>query len=70
MGQFDLETVAVGCDRTDIDGRQRLPSEAFEASGRVAEGHAGDHSGVEAAPEGEQQSGQRPIDDANAARVA
>ena len=70
VGELDLKTVAVGPNLPEIDGLQRRAPKALEATGRIAEGHAGDPLHVLGRAKAEDEAGERPVDYANAALVA
>src|SRR5512145_1094496 len=44
VGHLDLKAVAIGAHGIDVDALKRPPAKTLVASGRIGDGHAGDHS--------------------------
>ena len=59
---LDLEAVAVGSDRIEIDALQRAPTKTLETAGRVADRHAGDPLDILRGAHAEHETLQRPVD--------
>ena len=70
IGQLDLEGVALGVDRVQVDRLEHRAAEALEAAGEVADGDAEQQPRIERAAGGDGAAHGAPVLDAAAGHVA
>lgn len=69
IGGLDLEGIAIRGERAAKDGGKGRAAETFVARGRIHHGQARQQADVKASAVAEEESAQRPIEDAHAALV-
>src|SRR5581483_733358 len=70
IGRLDLEDIAAGRDRVEVEPFEHLAAEALEAAGRVLDGHTQEEGGVDRASARDGAPQEPPVAGAAALDVA